>query len=174
MKVHSFYTHGTLAIGLINKLIHVFKANQKHPSIKRLSTLSRYVKVTEYCFKCGFGIYTLTAIVFLSYPLATYLVSNEIVPMIPLLFPLIDQNTLSGYIVKFLIEASAVVGASAGSTTTDTTFAMIIINVHAMAYMFSASVDDLNNALGKRKRSTSNVIKVYFRNSLLQNIDLVE
>lgn len=117
--------------------------------------------------------YILTAIAYIVYPLVTYLLANELVSILPLAFPFADENTQFGYIAKFLTEVCEIVGAVTASSTTDLTFATIIINAHALAYIFSASVRDLNNEMAKGK-SAVNVAKVYFRNSLFQNRELVE
>lgn len=173
MKAYSWYIHWPLIIVLINKQLAIFKANQNHPNYKRLRTLYRFVIITEYCFKCGFVVYVSTAIAYLIRPLVIYALANEIVTILPLSSPFVDNKTTIGYTIEFIFHVCAVIFSGVSSACADFTFVMIIVNVLALAYIFNDSVEELNIAMNKEAPDTK-VIKAYFRNLLLQHREITK
>lgn len=173
MKVYSMH-HAPLILSMFDQLIHVFKASDKeHQPLKRLQKLYRYVTVTEYIFKLSCTLYSLTVIGYLASPVAIYLLTHELITIIPIRLPFIDDKTLIGFFIMTFFEGiSAILGAF-GTAASDLTFAMIIINTHAVANIVEESIEDLNNDL-QAKRQKILAIKGRFRNVLLQNSEIVE
>lgn len=173
MKVYSTCVHWSLTIDLINGLLAIFKANQIYPSYERLRLLQRYIILTEYVFKYGIVVYALAMIAYIIRPLAIYLFTREIVVILPMALPFVDDQTMSGYVILLIFHASSVVFSGIGSICIDYAFAMIIMNVHALPNLFDVSVKELNVEMNEKTTDVT-VIKAHFRNILLQRREYTE
>lgn len=173
MKMYSMHL-APLILGMFDQLIHVFKAsdNENQP-LKRLQRLYRYITITEYIFKISCTLFTVTVVGYLISPVAIYLLTHERKTIIPIALPFVDDKTLIGFIIMSTFEGISAILGALGTAGSDLTFAMIIINTHAVANIIDESIDDLNNDL-QAKRPKILSIKGRFRNVLLQNLEIVE
>lgn len=165
--------HAPLIIRLFDQLVDIFGANDKHPSYKRVKTLHRFVIFTENVLKYGIIAYVLALLSYFAYPIYMYLHANEIVACLPVYIPYVDETTILGYAILIVFHVISMLLAFFGSTCCDFTFTLIIMNVPAMAYLFGATIDELNEQLMAPKRAWS-VIKARLRNILLQRQEVVE
>lgn len=172
--MYSIRSHAPLILGMFDQLIHVFKASDsEHQPLNRLRRLYRYVTVTEYILKFSCILYTVTVVGYLVSPVAIYLLTHELISIIPIKLPFIDDKTVIGFIIMSIFEGISAILGALGTAASDLTFAMIIINTHALANIIDESIEDLNKDLQARGPKILS-IKGRFRNVLLQNFEIVE
>lgn len=172
MKILSV-RHGPLIIRLIDQLVDICKANEKHQSYNRVRTLHRFVIFTENVLKYGILSYVLALLSYYAYPIYMYLQANEIVACLPVYMPYVDETTIIGYAILNVFHVICLLLGFFGSTCCDFTFTLIILNVPAMAYLFGATIDELNEQMMAPKRAWP-VIRAQLRNILLQRQEVVE
>lgn len=157
----------------MDNLIRIFSVNSKNASRDRMMLMRKYAFITELVLKGGFLTYTLAAAFYPIYPIYAYYWNNELIPMIPLFFPFIDEDTKSGFITITSIHFIFVILALISSACTDFMFAMIIVNIPVLSNIFFDNVRELNEILRKEKVDMV-LAKAKFKNILLLHREYCE
>lgn len=134
-------------IGMIDKIINIYTQNSNIKAFKRYQLCERFTFYTEYIFKIGMSLYSLSVTTYYLYPAYTYITERKLIPIIDLYFPGIDENTPTGYVTYLIFHTTLSVLALIASSCSDFLFTMIIINVPFMATILSENIDELNEIL---------------------------
>lgn len=134
-------------MALIRKEIDIFEANSKNVSSNRVILAQQFATLTEWIFKGGSTVYLLAGMSYFLNPLYSYFWLNEIVPILPVYMPFIDENTMEGFIGLTLMHLSLLVLAVAASAGVDFMFISLIFNMLFFARIFTDNVDELNDTL---------------------------
>lgn len=165
MKMYSV-KYGKMIVGLMDKLIEIFAANAKSSSRSRSILINKFALITEIVFKAGCAVYVLAGGFYFLNPIYSYYWRNEIAPLIPLYFPLINENTTGGLILLTAIHTVYLVLAIIGSACTDFMFVMIIVNMPVLSNIFGDNIRELNANL-REELVDQVLVKAKFKNILL-------
>lgn len=114
---------------------------------------------------------TMTMIV---YPLVWYLLAGEIEPMLPILFPFIDETTVKGYCLCTVIHIFWVFMAALGFLLTDVSYAILTLYSWPLVDIMSDHLEGLNVALRTdRKLGETKEMKEYLRNIVRMHYDIM-
>lgn len=172
MKIYSIrYAH--LIVGLVNKLIGIFRVNSKVITHGRQEMLDRYLTYTEYLFKVGIALYFFASTGYFVYPFYRYKVYNEIIPILPNYLPYVDENTNTGFIILTIFHLNLIVLGALGTACSDLSFTMVIVNVPVLGNIFTDNIKDLNDIL-KEKRPNLPMMKARLLNIFLQHREIAE
>lgn len=153
---------------LVNDFIDdIFKANAEGP---KAGVLKAHIDGTFTRIKVFVVIQTLALILFVCYPIYGYVANNELIQIMPMQFPFIDQTTVTGFIVGNLIMMKMGVWAYFGSVGFDLFLARMIYNYCALVKLLQQDIVDyiamsknINGADGSKHYR-----KIFFRNFLLK------
>lgn len=172
MKMYSA-KYGPMIVELMDKIVGIFAENARTTLLKRLILMQKYSFFTELVLKLGLLAYALAGVVYLFTPIYFYYFNREIIPIIPLFFLFIDENTTVGYMVLTSIHVVFIILAVISSACTDFMFAMIIVNAPELSNIFRDNVEELNDILKEEK--VNNVLaKAKLRNILLMHREIWE
>lgn len=111
---------------------------------KRLMMFHRFVEYTEVIFKIGTLLYSATVIAYLLYPLFMYFHANEIVPMLLVTVPFVDESTANGFMLLSGFHIVCLTMALAACASVDFSFTMIVANMLLISNIFDAAICDIN------------------------------
>lgn len=166
MKIYSV-KYADIIVGLVDKLVEIFKANSNVMEHERQKLLARHLMFTEYFFKIAFAIYFITCIIFSVFPIVSYIVLGEMVIIDTLYLPGIDENSLTGYIILSIFHLNCVWFSALGSSGVDFIFSILILNVPVIANIIGDNIRDLNELLNEMRPKLV-MIKAKLRNILIQ------
>lgn len=172
MKIHSI-EYADLVVGLINKLVEVFKMNAKVTVNGRQEMLERHLTFTELLFKGGVFFYTISTFGYFLYPLYHYHTFNEVIPLVPSYLPGVDENTQTGFIILTIFHLFIIIFGLFGSACIDFNFMMIIVNVPVLANILKDNISEQNEMLIKKKTMPV-MIKAKLRNIFLLHREITE
>lgn len=160
-------------LGMINKIIYVYKQNSNEKAYKRFRMCQQFMFYTEWIFKVGMGLYSLSLVSYYSYPLYVYVMKNEVTVIVDLYLPGVDEKSKAGYVTLLIFHIILTLTAFIGSCCSDFLFTMIIINVPLMANIFNANVNEINEILSDEKYDRF-YAKMKFRNIILIHKEITE
>lgn len=150
---------------LIQFIENLYKIHIKTESLERSRYFNTFSLFTEYFFKGFIVIYVSTFAIILAYPLYINIARNELVPILEIFIPGIDETTRSGYIILTLYQSALFYIALFGVCACDFLIAIIIINSVMLAKLFSFEVQQLHVDL--EGKETTIALKYRLRNILL-------
>nr|QGW45437.1 odorant receptor 64 [Bradysia odoriphaga] len=153
------------AMAFIAFLRNVFKTITEGPSALVLQT---HVEATFTIVKLCIFVQTLALFVFVWYPIYSYIVNNELVPIMPMQFPFVDQTTTGGFIVATLMMLKMGVWAYFGSVGFDLFLASLIDNYCALVKLLQQDLSDYIRMTRKGSGYSEQYKKAFFRNFLLK------
>lgn len=142
---------GHVMIAYLDKIVSIYAANIKDIGRERSLILRKFSTASEILLKCGVVVYLLAGCFYLLNPIYLYYTKNEIVPLLPLYMPFIDESTKSGFILLSAIHLGFLFIAVVASACTDLWFAMVAVNFFVPANIFSENVRELNVILTQDK-----------------------
>lgn len=83
---------------IIRFIQNLYKIHTKTKSHERKKYFNNFAMVTEVLFKVITTLYILSVFTFFPYQIYMYFVKNEVVPIIPIYLPFVDDATLAGYV----------------------------------------------------------------------------
>lgn len=152
---------------MINYLYEIYKVNAATKCQKRTSLFNRFAFYTEVVFKCGTLLYLLSISSYFLYPIYMYLFKGEVIVVLSIYFPGVDETTTGGYIFLLCYHITVLVLALIAVSACDFLFTMLIVNTPAMAILIEDEVQQLNGIL------TSQEVDVPLMKSKLKNILLM-
>lgn len=165
--------YGRQIAGMADFIIDVYKQNTVAVSPHRYSIFERFVKYCELIFKVGLALYILSISLYFIDPMYKYLFENQIVTLLPVYLPKIDEKSNIGYAFYLILHLLMLIFAALASAGSDFIFMMIIANVPALANIFEDSTHDLNRELLKDKDGFL-MSRYKFRNILLLHKEIYE
>lgn len=143
----------------------LFKENSDGP---KANVLKKHIDGTFVSIKIYIPIQTLALLVFVCYPVYGYVVHKELIQIMPMQFPFIDQTTTSGFIVANLIMMKMGVWAYFGSVGFDLFLARMIDNYCALVKLLQQDIADYIEMSKKNSGYSKQYRKAFFRNFLLK------
>lgn len=153
------------ALALNDFLEKLFKEIVDGP---KANVLKRHIDTTLASIKIFIPIQTMALAVFLCYPIYGYVVNNELIKIMPMEFPFVDQKTTGGFIVANLLMMKMGVWAYFGSVGFDLFVARMIDNYCALVKLLQQDIADYiemskcNSVYSKQYR------RAFFRNFLMK------
>ncbi len=134
----------------------------------KADVLKKHIDGAFYSLKIFIPIQTSALLVFLCYPLYCYVDNGELVQIMPMQFPFIDQKTTSGFIVANLMMVKMGVWAYFGCVAFDVFLGRMIDNYCALVKLLQQDLRDFSE-MSKRNSGHSEQYKSqFFRNFLLK------
>ncbi|XP_037040732.1 odorant receptor 67d-like [Bradysia coprophila] len=146
-------------------LRNVFKTITEGPSAFVLQT---HVEATFTIVKLCIFVQTFALFVFVWYPIYSYIFNNELVPIMPMQFPFVDQTTTGGFIVAALMMLKMGVWAYFGSVGFDLFLASLIDNYCALVKLLQQDLSDYIRISRKGSGYSEQYKKAFFRNFLMK------
>lgn len=158
---------------MINYLYEIYKVNAATKCQQRASLFNRFAFYTEVVFKCGTALYVVSISSYFLYPIYTYLFKGEVIVVLSIYFPGIDETTREGYIFLLCYHIAVLVLALIAVSACDFLFTMLIVNTPAMAVLIEMEVQQLNDILTSEKVDVP-LMKSKLRNILLMHREMTE
>lgn len=128
----------------MDKLVEVVKSSERNQSYKRQKMIQSFIIYTEYLFKIGMTLYISSTSFYFVYPTYKYVFFNEIVPLLALHVPFLNENTATGFVVLTIYQLITICSALIGSACIDFTFAMIVLNLLLMGNILDDDIKTFN------------------------------
>lgn len=139
----------------------------------RIEYFRKCALFTEFLFKFVVGAYFSSILFFLAMPIFIYLTTNEMVPMMPLFLPIIDETTTVGYTILTIYHIICVVFATVSFTSVDFFMAIIIISSLIFGKLISTDLEQINFDLLENDSGLITA-KARLRNVLLMHQEMGE
>lgn len=153
------------ARAFIEFLHKVFKDITEGPSA---DVLKRHVDATFASVKLCIFVQTFALFVFVWYPIYSYLFNNELVPIMPMQFPFIDQTTTGGFILAALLMLKMGLWAYFGSVGFDLFLASLIDNYCALVKLLQQDITNYAQMCKKGSGYSERYKREFFRNFLIK------
>lgn len=144
---------------MVDFILAIYKRNTPSENPTRIELFHFYSLLGEYVLKGGFVCYVLAAMGYFVYPAYMYFFEGEIVTVLPLYIPTVDNETFKGYLIATSFHCLVIVLCFFGTTGNDFLFALIIINSPMMAALVKDEVNTLNAGLTKKTLSRADVFQ---------------
>lgn len=125
----------------------------------------------EILFKVVLFAYFLPFFAFLAYPILVYLTTGQVVPILPVYLPMIDDTTYVGLLINTAFHLSLMVVAAVGFTAMDYFIAVGITSSLIFAKLISLDLQQINFDLIDSEMMTA---KARFWNVLLMHREMSE
>lgn len=165
--------YGKVLVTAMDQITFIYAANAKTTDRKRLMLLSNFSLITEIVLKAGSALYCCAGLFYILNPFYSYYFKNELIPLIPLYIPFIDEETKTGFITLCGIHFGFMILTVMATACTDFMFVMIIVNIPVLSTIFCDNVRELNDIL-KNKNVDVPAAKGKLRNILLMHRDIWE
>lgn len=157
----------------INHFHDIYKVNVKTKDPKRRNVFGQFGFYTEIVFKCGTFLYFLSILGYFVYPIYMYLFKNEIVSLMPIYIPGINEDTIAGFVSITCYHIILLLVAFVAASAVDFMFTMLIVNTPLMSDLIKMEVEQLNDALTSEKVDKL-LVKFKLRNILLMHREMTE
>ncbi|XP_037040286.1 odorant receptor 67d-like [Bradysia coprophila] len=114
------------------------------------------------------------AILYMFYPVKSFLIDGELVPFVPIEIMLVDQSVLWGYIVVSCIMITLGVYAILGTEYMGLAFVFLIINYSPRVDLLEIDIEELNDLWSDTSTSTLAHRHLFLRNICRKCIDIRE
>lgn len=122
----------------------IFEIHITTKSPERIEFLGNFARIIEYLFIGMCFLYMNTIFVFYPYPAYMYFLKNEVVPLLDLYVPGIDETTYLGYWILFVYHNFIVFGAMLGLLAADFILVMAMISSLIFAKLIWFEVQQLH------------------------------
>lgn len=126
---------------------------------------------TEILFKMILILYVLSTFTFLPYPIYMYLFKNEIVTMLPLYMPGVDETTFAGYISLSAYHFVSLFLATLGVCACDFFVAIMIVSTLIFAKIITLEMSHIDDDL--EEEDSTSIVRGRFRNILLMHQEMI-
>lgn len=144
----------------------------KSQSTDRIVYFEKFAFYTEMLFKVMLTLYILSVFTFLPYPIFMYLFRKEVVTMLGLYMPGIDETTLVGYTFLTIYQFIALLFATLGVCAYDFFIAISTISSLIFSKIISLEMDQINIDLEKGESIL--IVLGRFRNVILMHQEMLK
>lgn len=141
-------------------------------SKERLEYFANFAFATEMIFKVMATLYLLSVFTFFPYPLYMYYFENEVVPLIPLFLPGIDETTFAGYVLISCYQVVVFVLATIGVLACDAYMAIIIVSTLIFSKLISLDLEQIEDDLLLKDPTLT--VRGRFRNIILMHQEMLK
>lgn len=157
----------------ISFILDLYKINSKIQSRDRFEYFQKISSFTEILFKVVISTIACSFFVFLFYPIYMYFFQGQLIPIVPLFLPGIDENTLIGYTVVTIYHLALAFVGMIGFSSFEFLIAIIIISSLIFAKLISIDLVQINADL-KEKNPGSVTVKGRLLNVFLMHQQMDE
>lgn len=157
---------------VINIIQNLYKENIKTECLERLEYFRKFALFTDYFFKILLFFYISTVSTCFVYPFFVYFTQNEVVPIMPLYVPYVDESTVIGFTIISIYHVLMVLLASFGISATDFFLAIIIISSLMFAKLITLELRQIQMDL--QEKCSEIELKARFRNILRMHKEMCE
>lgn len=155
-----------------NFLLNLYKIHITTKSRERAEYFKTCSLYTEYLFIFMAILYFTSTFAILIYPLYMYFFENEVVPVMPIYLPLVDETTHNGYIILTTFHLVVFYMAVSGLFLFDFLLAILILSTLMFAKVIWFETQQIHRDLEENEPPI--VIKYRFRNILLLHQGVAE
>lgn len=157
---------------IIRFVQRLYKIHSTIKTKKRIEYFNNFAFATEMIFKVMSTLYLLSVFTFFPYPLYMYYFENEVVTMIPIYMPFVDEKTFTGYIIVSGYQITIFVIATLGVLACDSFMAIIIVSTLIFAKLIKFDMEQINDDL--LEKDSTITVKARFRNILLMHQEMTK
>lgn len=150
---------------------HLFKLHISTKSTERLELFKRFAFYNDTTVKAAVTLYIGAVASFFPYPLYMYYIKDQLVPLILLYVPGVDENTVSGYIFLVIFHSFLLLLTVIGMSVCDILYALMIINIPIFARLIEDEICQLNVIL-EQNSQTAHIWKYRLRNILIMHQEM--
>lgn len=114
---------------------------------KRIEHFNKCALYTEYLFKIMMFLYISGVFIQFPYPAYMYFLKNEVVTLIPIYSPLIDEKTPTGYIILGMVHMSWILTATLGILACDFCITLLTVSPLIFSKLILFDLQQLNHDL---------------------------
>lgn len=113
-------------------------------------------------------------LIFISFPLITYLVTGEHIVFFPIYIPFVHDDTDGGFVVLSSIHFVWITQVVIGLAGSDALMALLLLHILPISELFVVSVEEMNDALLADDPAVANsaYMKLWLRNLLQMHREL--
>lgn len=162
-----------MAVVIMDKIIDIYAVNANTTSHARATLLKNCSTISELVLKGGFVVYCCVGLFYLINPFYSYYVRDELVPMLPLYWPIYDETTTIGFTMLAINQLFITGLTLIGIGSVDLLFIAVFVNVPVLSTIFGDNIRDLNKILREEKVDDLQA-KAKLRNILLMHREIWE
>lgn len=155
------------------KIQDLYKINAKSKSRELAQYFEKFATFTEFLFKSMIIVFVLGPFLFMLFPIYKYFTDGELIPIMPLFAPFIDEKTCIGYIVLNLYLLLISVTGITCLVALEFLMAIIIISSLIFAKLIGRQLQQMNFDLADSDCKMS-TIKGRLRNIFLMHQEMGE
>lgn len=149
---------------IVNCLQNLHKVHITTKSAERLEYFGTFTLAIEFLFKFLIFVYAVSLCVFFLNPVYMYYFENELVAVMPLYMPGIDENTTTGLTLVTIFHVYLLTVFLLGSLAAEYFFSVIIVSPLIFAKLISLEMDQIHIDL--QENDTALFVNARFRNIL--------
>lgn len=157
---------------IIRFIQNLYEIHTKTKSPERKEYFNNFAMATELLFKVITTLYILSVFTFFPYPIYMYLFKHEVVTIIPLYLPLVDDKTFIGYVFLCSFQVLMFFWATLGVLACDFFMAIIIISTLIFSKLISLDLQQLE--IDFQIDNSDITVKGRFRNILLMHQEMIK
>lgn len=166
-------TYGPFFVATMDKFVTIYAVNSRDSSRSRQKLMQKFATFSEVIIFSGFALFAGAVLIYQLSPIYSYFIENELIPMFPLYFPLIDETTTSGFVILTIIHLLIQISAMSGTAAVDFMFTALFINILLLSFIFSDNIRELNDILNEKKVN-SKLVRAKLRNILFMHREIRE
>lgn len=150
----------------------LYKIHSKSKSSDRIECFGQFARFTEILFKSLAFVYASSRLTFLLEPIVAYFTQHELVPIVPLFIPAIDETTVIGYIFVSIYQIYMLSLSVTGLLVCDYFYAVIIISPLIFAKLIAIDFEQIHCDLNEKNATIT--VRARFRNVLQMHLEIDE
>lgn len=151
---------------------NLYKIHQKTKSRDRINYFNNFAIATDVLFKVITTLYILSVFTFFPYPIYMYLFKNEVVTIVPMYLPGIDESQFAGYVFLSSYHIVIILLATIGVLACDFFMAIIIISTLIFAKLISLDTKQIAKDL--QLKDPILTVRGRLRNILLMHQEMIK
>lgn len=132
---------------LLNFIQLLYDMHAKTTSPTRAEYLRKCGLFTEWLFKFLATMFTMACMLYFFMMIYMYAMENELVPLIPLYLPGVDENTIAGYSILMIYQATIFLFGIPGFVACEFLLEIIIISSLIFGKLIALDTEHVNNDL---------------------------
>lgn len=157
---------------LLSFIQNFYKVHITTKSVERAAYFRKFALAIEYIFLFIMFFYTSTVASAFMFPVLVYFTKHELIPLIPLFIPGIDEKTTIGYIALWIYHTILELVALFGVMALDFVLVVVILSTLMFSKLISWEMDEIHRQL--QEKNSALAVKVRFRNILLMHHSIFE
>lgn len=158
---------------MITSIQKLYKVHINTEYRTRLEFLNKCAFITEIVFQLMCSTYILAILAFFMLPIVVYVFTGELIPIAPIYFPGIDENTVIGYVLLLFYHTSCFIVADFGFIATEFLLAIVIMSTMLFGKLIAADMQLINDDLEQAKPNILHA-RLRLKNVLMMHQEMCE